>query len=92
MHIEQEKTKLRQDITGWDKMAVALDRTFQDWTIVSNPIDSGLYRTRRTLVANTTLANNAFAELVAGDTICLEPDFCTPLGSEMEARIEICLE
>ena len=92
LHIEQERTKLRDDINGWDKMAVALDRTFQDWTLTSNPIDSGFYRTRRTLVANTTLAIPAFAELIAGDSICLEPDFYVPLGSELEARIENCIE
>lgn len=39
LHIEQERTKLRDDVTGWDKMATALGETFPGINCLALPLE-----------------------------------------------------
>lgn len=60
LHIEQEKTKLRDDITGWDKVVSAVRQTFPGTGCITLPVE--LYSFSAKIYSeNTVLLNWATA-------------------------------
>lgn len=89
-HIEQERTKLRLDETGWQKMATALDKLFRNIDFDNQAIATGTYRAKDTLQSKGIVTTNSTVALKAGACILLKAGFETTIGSEFSATIESC--
>ncbi len=91
LHIEQERSKLRADATGWQKMADALKVTFRNLNLLSNPLLLENYAALDTLSAASTIAMGTSSIFKAGKLVRLKDGFHATLGSSFLAQIDGCL-
>jgi len=89
-HIEQERLKLRNDETGWQKMTSAFDQLIRDLDIKEAVLPSGTYRTKDSLTIISAIPTANRVDLEAGECIVFEAGFETQTGGELSATIVPC--
>lgn len=90
LHIEQERTKLRANATGWQKMADALAITFRNLNLGSSILNLNDHAALDTLSAAVTIENGSMANFNSGKLIQLNDGFHSQTGSSLIAKINGC--
>jgi len=90
LHIEQEKSKLRADATGWQKMADALKVVFRNLDLASTTLHLENYTAYDTINAQNTIPTGTTAHFTSNQLIHLDDGFHAEQGSLFIAKIDGC--
>jgi len=90
LHIEQERTKLRADATGWQKMADALKVVFRNLDLASNSLHLEAYSAYDKVISANTIPSGSTVELTANQLVQLTDGFHAEQGSLFVAKIDGC--
>jgi hypothetical protein len=91
LHIEQERTKLRLNETGWQKMASALDTVFRNLQLGTGTLYLTHWGSKDTLVSANEIALGDSLNLESGKIISLEDGFHAKNGSLFVAQVGGCV-
>ena len=90
LHIEQEKSKLRANAIGWQKMADALAMTFRNLQLGSSTLFLDKYSSQDTLTTANTISNQEILDIKSGKIVQLENGFHAATGSNFVVKIAGC--